>query len=567
MTESDTHCIRRLRFRGRLANPRLERRRVEAALTDGATGARFGKETILCVRRLAIARPRVEQLKGALEAEISAAARPARGFVPANANAVLFADRAELLVCLARDWCVGETANRWWWPVLFPGNDFDVVVRRAWLEDACPVPAALTRLEAAGLAARFLAKLSPVDLATLWRNMVHAFHLSALDAAWKANGWPVAESLPQILAGRSPPWAPWIERLSSLAPEAARIFVTALLLERVPGVVHSVSFTREVRVWTMATETAFSEDAPEPPNLRVAPNETFRDTEEGSRFAELSPGQPDQGVGPSATLWKTQKGLPAKPSKSGQAVRSDSDVGLQSAAANGTSPSATHSPAVRPAAPRPEGLTSSGICENGARADSREKSPTVVSPDVALAGLDIVPLPSIPAPDQIHTDWGGSLYLVNVAIALGLYGDFTTPARQGLALTLWDFLALVGERLIGDAFAADPLHSLFARLSGRAENEPPGADFVPPTGEPLAIWLDRISREIQERVAAALGLDDDCDLRTLLLYHHAKIETTSARVDAYFSLAKHPIELRMAGLDRDPGWVPAGGRSIYFHYD
>ena len=46
-----------------------------------------------------------------------------------------------------------------------------------------------------------------------------------------------------------------------------------------------------------------------------------------------------------------------------------------------------------------------------------------------------------------------------------------------------------------------------------------------------------------------------------------EIETTSARVDAHFSLAKHPIELRMAGLDRDPGWVPAGGRSIYFHYD
>jgi hypothetical protein len=191
----------------------------------------------------------------------------------------------------------------------------------------------------------------------------------------------------------------------------------------------------------------------------------------------------------------------------------------------------------------------------------------IISPNAVSTDSDVVPLPSAPAPDQIHTDWGGSLYLVNVAIALGLYGDFTAPARPGLALPLWDFLALVGERMIGDAFAEDPLPALFASLSGRAENDAPGADFEPLTGEPMTIWLNRICHEMQERVSVSLGVGNDCDLRKLLLNHHAKIETTSTRVDAYFSLAKHPIELRMAGLDRDPGWVPAGGRSIYFHYD
>jgi hypothetical protein len=42
---------------------------------------------------------------------------------------------------------------------------------------------------------------------------------------------------------------------------------------------------------------------------------------------------------------------------------------------------------------------------------------------------------------------------------------------------------------------------------------------------------------------------------------------TDDRVAVLFRLAEHPIELRMAGLDRDPGWVPAAGRHIVFHYD
>ena len=154
---------------------------MEVGLLEAAEALR--PDAVFCVRRLSIRRSRLEQFSEALYAKLPQRRDRPAGFVPAKANAVLFADRAELLACLARDWCAGEAANRWWWPVLFSGNDFNALVRRAWLEDARPVPAALSRLEAAGLATRFLTKLSPVDLATLWRNMVHTFHLSALDAA------------------------------------------------------------------------------------------------------------------------------------------------------------------------------------------------------------------------------------------------------------------------------------------------------------------------------------------------------------------------------------------------
>jgi len=37
-------------------------------------------------------------------------------------------------------------------------------------------------------------------------------------------------------------------------------------------------------------------------------------------------------------------------------------------------------------------------------------------------------------------------------------------------------------------------------------------------------------------------------------------------LDLFFELSEHPLEIRLAGLDRDPGWVPAAGRFVRFHY-
>jgi len=32
------------------------------------------------------------------------------------------------------------------------------------------------------------------------------------------------------------------------------------------------------------------------------------------------------------------------------------------------------------------------------------------------------------------------------------------------------------------------------------------------------------------------------------------------------SLTELPLEIRLAGLDRDPGWIPAAGRFLAFHF-
>ncbi len=173
----------------------------------------------------------------------------------------------------------------------------------------------------------------------------------------------------------------------------------------------------------------------------------------------------------------------------------------------------------------------------------------------------------VPHLDRTTSECGGLFYLVNVALALGLYGDFTQPAHPRLALPLWDFLALIGGRMLGRLFTDDPLSALLAHLSGRALHEPPGAWFEPDGGEGRAQWLETLVARIEMRLAGALGTLERDRLAILVLRHRAEIESSDTRVDVRFSLASHPLALRIAGLDRDPGWVPAAGRSIAFHYD
>jgi hypothetical protein len=45
------------------------------------------------------------------------------------------------------------------------------------------------------------------------------------------------------------------------------------------------------------------------------------------------------------------------------------------------------------------------------------------------------------------------------------------------------------------------------------------------------------------------------------------VRDDGTRVDVRYALADHPFEIRRAGLDRDPGWIPAAGRRLHFHFD
>jgi hypothetical protein len=83
----------------------------------------------------------------------------------------------------------------------------------------------------------------------------------------------------------------------------------------------------------------------------------------------------------------------------------------------------------------------------------------------------------------------------------------------------------------------------------------------------VARWIDWLAGYVRARLSLALGLEAPEHAARLLCVRSARVVVTPARVDVYFALAAHPIEIRLSGLDRDPAWVPAAGRWIAFHFE
>lgn len=92
------------------------------------------------------------------------------------------------------------------------------------------------------------------------------------------------------------------------------------------------------------------------------------------------------------------------------------------------------------------------------------------------------------------------------------------------------------------------------------------ADVTEP-GEPvdgLQRWVGWMAGYFRARLVRALGREDAV---ALLCQRPARLTLTLTHVDVTFALEHHPIELRMAGLDRNLGWIPAAGRYVAFHFE
>jgi len=194
--------------------------------------------------------------------------------------------------------------------------------------------------------------------------------------------------------------------------------------------------------------------------------------------------------------------------------------------------------------------------------------------------------------EWISTELGGVFYLINLGLFLGLYGDFTTPAEPGIQLSIWDFVALLARELVGEEIERDEVWPLLERLPQREEGEPIGSGFDPETVSSfefqvssselneetvseeretrnlkLETWLARLMPYVRARLRQALGLSEDEDPGPIVCRHPARVCVTPTHLDVYLSLAELPIAIRLSGLDRDPGWVPAAGKYIAFHFE
>ena len=81
-----------------------------------------------------------------------------------------------------------------------------------------------------------------------------------------------------------------------------------------------------------------------------------------------------------------------------------------------------------------------------------------------------------------------------------------------------------------------------------------------------AFWLSSVLPYLQARLRAALGLAPGDDLARAMLLHRARLYITSSHVDMVLRLESIALPIRIAGLDRDPGWLPDFGRVVLFHF-
>ena len=190
-------------------------------------------------------------------------------------------------------------------------------------------------------------------------------------------------------------------------------------------------------------------------------------------------------------------------------------------------------------------------------------------------------------PQPVFTRCARLLFLVNLLLGDGLYPDFTRPAERGFPVPLWQLLALLGIALAGPGFRRDPLHAALETLASEvAASDQTDLDRrwpIPaaPGGRRLrarslrrqpkaafARWFARYCLSLRRRLAAALAIAPALVGRQLWQAHgNACVWLSAAEIVVVYPLDEHPVAWRLAGLDRDPGYLPSAGRTLRFVFE
>ena len=170
---------------------------------------------------------------------------------------------------------------------------------------------------------------------------------------------------------------------------------------------------------------------------------------------------------------------------------------------------------------------------------------------------------ALPARASAGTAFGGLLFLLNLAAELGWparWLDDPVLAARGARWGLYR-LAL---GLLPSAARHDPVALAFAGLPPGAD--PPDADSPAPDAAESAA-LAAVRDELLAALRARLPQAPDDDAMLLRLCRRTgEIRADPGWLELHLSLDEVRTEVRAAGLDLDPGWVPWLGLVIRFVY-
>ncbi len=532
------------------------------------------------------------------------AVRPRRGLVPSDADVVLFEDESELRACLALALIRGRQYA--WWCKIPLQHYGPMATRIAALLGAEPRHLPETWSQLVGW-------LEPEELVRAVREP-EARQLIPLMLAERGLSRLIAglrlEQAAQLVmpdASLAPALSFWRE----LFPRPARIFARpifwaaqapALLL--LSGLAEALqhqhfrlrqpSFATDLAAWWRALvqppEALPGRLATSTPQTREG--ERRRDREALIQFVPrpAAADSPDAGQASAPVVAITgHQGSPERTTP--RAV----DPARQPAASLvNPLPDATNrdepalqagAPAAAPASTGPESSVEEGAlpAETSADAEAYTESPE----DAAIL------YPGC----ETETSWGGLFFLINAMTSLGLPDGLDQHPLWGLGP--WAQLELLGrgllEQLAGEV-VHDPIWRLLAQLDDRAVDVPLGHEQAPLPEQPLpGAWTNTLGAAapaleplvgppgsllvelphawivVGRRVAAFLRRRLVCsgiassELERVFR-KRARIYLSRSHLDVVLALDDVSLPARIAGLDKNPGWVPSFGHVIGFHY-
>jgi hypothetical protein len=535
-------------------------------------------QSLLWLRRLQLLAPEAALLRPApaawrqdwiaagrerFDMALAQAARPALGPVPDSAPAVLFADASEMLACLVLAAQAGQM-DRWWWRGL---------LGRAWPHAQA---AWVARPEAQAGAARLLVRMGQGGALAAWGELPAASHVqsavmraveSAEVSARPAAAWPIrprlaVESVPATASRAADEPAPAATGIASAefsaTPPADRAVLPrveptgaserkrasnalpAASAEVLPvaGPLVSMLDSRIVQVplvdggmglaaASAPAAPAHQRAAPPEPMARAVVEPSFETT-----FGDPSSvaAEPPLGRAPPSAV-----AVAGTPAVSTESLKRAVALGNEAGASAGPISGPQLRPVITPA--------------HEVRA---QPEPPALVEAVAI---------DWPWPQAVLSHQAPLLFVVNALLEDGLYPDFTRPRDPGLPVPLWAMLAALALawRLPPDALCS----ALQQRGSGwTAPDVMPAAPGVP--AGPWPQWLAAYARSLRRRLCRRLGLRPAAWPHALTLARPARLWLSEAEWVVEFDLGAHDVAWRLAGLDRDPGWLPSAGCSLRF---